>query len=349
MEDFIPLSKSTPNVKKEVKRCLKHKLNTGNSVASAKKKRVERGDVPKMVQLHEEVLSFCQHVSPLPTERSMRADVIARVSKAVKSLWPSAKVDVFGSYKTDLYLPACDIDLVVFGKWLTRPLYTLKDMLVREGIASESSVKVIDSARVPIIKFVDVLTKVKVDIAFNTTNGIYGAEQTNVFLDKYKNAKPLILVLKQFLCQRDLNEVFTGGVSSYGVVLMVLSFLQLHPRGDGDHQNVNLGVLLIEFFELYGNNFNYLKTGIRLRDSNRNMVGSYFRRTLNTNYRAFALPIIDPNSLGGEENDVMKGCYNLFQVQLAFKHAYRKILSELQSKYHSENILSSIIRVNLRS
>lgn len=39
----------------------------------------------------------------------------------------------------------------------------------------------------------------------------------------------LIFVLKQFLLQRDLNEVFTGGISSYSLILMVISFLQVRP------------------------------------------------------------------------------------------------------------------------
>ena len=41
---------------------------------------------------------------------------------------------------------------------------------------------------------------------------------------------PLVLVLKQFLLQRDLNEVFTGGISSYSLILMVISFLQVSIR-----------------------------------------------------------------------------------------------------------------------
>lgn len=38
------------------------------------------------------------------------------------------------------------------------------------------------------------------------------------------------MVLKQFLLQRDLNEVFTGGISSYSLILMCISFLQVFPR-----------------------------------------------------------------------------------------------------------------------
>lgn len=42
----------------------------------------------------------------------------------------------------------------------------------------------------------------------------------------------LVLVLKQFLIQRDLNEVFTGGISSYSLILLVVSFLQVCINGE---------------------------------------------------------------------------------------------------------------------
>ncbi len=50
--------------------------------------------------------------------------------------------------------------------------------------------------------------------------------------------RPLILVLKLFLQQRELNEVYTGGIGSYALITLVAAFLQLHgsrrPRpGEG--------------------------------------------------------------------------------------------------------------------
>lgn len=44
---------------------------------------------------------------------------------------------------------------------------------------------------------------------------------------EYPKLSYLVLVLKQFLLQRDLNEVFTGGISSYCLMLMTVSFLQV--------------------------------------------------------------------------------------------------------------------------
>ena len=91
-------------------------------------------------------------------------------------------------------------------------------------------------------------------------------------------------------------QVFTGGLSSYALILMAVSFLQLHPRPDTKTHQTNLAVLLIEFFELYGRNFNYSSTGIRVKDGGayvpRDQVStqSYFLRlkkvgTLNHNLR----------------------------------------------------------------
>lgn len=40
----------------------------------------------------------------------------------------------------------------------------------------------------------------------------------------------------------------------------------MHPRKKASCSDANLGVLLIEFLELYGRNFNYVNTGIRVKD-----------------------------------------------------------------------------------
>ena len=53
----------------------------------------------------------------------------------------------------------------------------------------------------------DQVTDIKVDISFNMANGIRAAELIKFFKKKYPVMSKLVYVLKQFLCQRDLNEV----------------------------------------------------------------------------------------------------------------------------------------------
>ncbi|KAM5138891.1 terminal nucleotidyltransferase 4B isoform 1-T1 [Mantella aurantiaca] len=302
----------------------------------------------EVIGLHEEILDFYKYMSPRPEEERMRMEVVNRIENVIKELWPSADVQIFGSFKTGLYLPTSDIDLVVFGKWENLPLWTLEEALRKHKVADENSVKVLDKATVPIIKLTDSYTEVKVDISFNVQNGVKAAQLIRDFIKKYPVLPYLVLVLKQFLLQRDLNEVFTGGIGSYSLFLMAVSFLQLHPREDACSPDANYGVLLIEFFELYGRHFNYLKTGIRIKDGGSYVAKDEVQKSMLDGYRPSMLYIEDPLQPG---NDVGRSSYGAMQVKQAFDYAY-VVLSHAVSpiaKYYpnneSESILGRIIRV----
>ncbi len=163
-------------------------------------------------RLHTEIEQFYAHMIPTPTEHALRVQVVSRIESVVLSLWPSARVEVFGSFRTGLYLPTSDIDLVVLGNWEKLPLRTLEIELVANGIAEPLSVRVLDKASVPIIKLTDRESQVKVDISFNMQSGVQSAELIKDYKRKYPVLSKLVLVLKQFLLQRDLNEVFTGNL-----------------------------------------------------------------------------------------------------------------------------------------
>lgn len=55
---------------------------------------------------------------------------------------------IFGSFDTGLYLPTSDIDMVVFGKWDSLPLWTLDKALKEKGICEDDKIKVLDKASV---------------------------------------------------------------------------------------------------------------------------------------------------------------------------------------------------------
>ncbi|XP_034536200.1 terminal nucleotidyltransferase 4B [Notolabrus celidotus] len=301
-----------------------------------------------IIGLHEEVSDFYEYISPRPEEEKMRLEVVDRIKGVIHDLWPSAEVQVFGSFSTGLYLPTSDIDLVVFGKWETLPLWTLEEALRKRNVADENSIKVLDKATVPIIKLTDSFTEVKVDISFNVKSGVKAARLIKEFKEKYPVLPYLVLVLKQFLLQRDLNEVFTGGIGSYSLFLMAVSFLQLHYREDVCSPNINIGVLLIEFFELYGRQFNYLKTGIRIKDGGCYVAKDEVQKNMMDGYRPSMLYIEDPLQ---PDNDVGRSSYGAMQVKQAFDYAY-VVLSHAVSpiaKYYpnneTESILGRIIRV----
>ena len=81
--------------------------------------------------------------------------------------------------------------------------------------------QVLDKASVPIIKLTDQRTKIKVDISFNMANGLKSVELVKLYRRQFPPLQKLICVLKQFLLQRDLNEVGC-----------LLRFLVSHKRVD---------------------------------------------------------------------------------------------------------------------
>ncbi|KAG1940159.1 terminal nucleotidyltransferase 4A-like isoform X1 [Pimephales promelas] len=295
--------------------------------------------------LHEEIVDFYHFMSPRPEEEAMRRDVVSRIEAVIKNLWPTAKVEIFGSFSTGLYLPTSDIDLVVFGKWEQAPLQQLDQALRQNNVAEPFSIKLLDKATVPIIKLTDRETDVKVDISFNVETGVKAARFIKDHLKKYSVLPYLIFVLKQFLLQRDLNEVFTGGISSYSLILMAISFLQLHPRIDCRASNINLGILLIEFFELYGRHFNYLKTGIRVKDGGAYLAKEEIMKVMENTYRPSMLCIEDPNLPG---NDVGRRSYGAMQVKEVFNYAYLILshtVSPLSRSYPNRNMESTLGRI----
>ncbi|KAJ3615910.1 hypothetical protein Zmor_012209 [Zophobas morio] len=204
-----------------------------------------------------------------------------------------------------------------------------------------SKVQVIPKARVPIVKITDALTKVEVDISFNMDSGPSTAALIQKHVADFPVLLPLTFVVKHFLVQRSLNEVYTGGLNSYGIISMIISFLQLHPRIDTPKSldDVNLGVLLIEFFELYGKNFNYEVVGISLLNG-----GSYFNKWV-ASWDKSPFSIRDPLD---EANDVTCRSSNMKRIRIAFAHAYAVLVSKLLNRglHPSLTTLSSIVNIH---
>lgn len=294
--------------------------------------------------LHEEICDCYDYMKPRPSEVRMRADVITRVTHIITNRWPHATVSVFGSVWNSLYLPTSDIDLVVLGQWSQLPLFSLEEDFLTADIALEGSILVLDKTTIPIIRFIDKITEVKVDISFNRDSGIESAKLISSFIQQFPVLPKLVLIIKQFLTQRNLNEIYYGGINSYSIILLIVSFLQLHPRYKAATVDANVGVLLIEFFELYGRHFNYMKTGITVLDD-----GSYFAKTdMDSPDDRSLLYIIDPTDPQGNAS---RGCYGMWQVKQAFEQAFLRLNASVLSRdiptpKSESSLLGSIIEIS---
>ena len=143
--------------------------------------------------------------------------------------------------------------------------------------------------------------------------------------------------------------MYTGGVGSYALINMVVAFLQhRRPRPFSDS---NLGVLLVEFFRLYGVDFNYVVVGLSTTGD-----GSLFAKARHPHlgsgpsWQAHGrrpearLCIEDPNN---DTNDVGSGSYKIGTVRSAFLHAFRT-LTATSTLADAPSILGSVIQLDER-
>ncbi|KAF2177050.1 hypothetical protein K469DRAFT_522059, partial [Zopfia rhizophila CBS 207.26] len=69
----------------------------------------------------------------------------------------------------------------------------------------------------------------------------------------------LVLLIKQFLVMRGLNDVCTGGLDRFSIICLAVSFIQTHPSHN------NLGTIFLDFLDYYGNKFNLATDRIIMR------------------------------------------------------------------------------------
>jgi non-canonical poly(A) RNA polymerase PAPD5/7 len=176
--------------------------------------------------LHEEILDYLEYVSPSEQERKLREELVDRVKSITYKVFPLCEIDIFGSFQTGLYLQTSDIDLVVkLKERIPRYLHILAAEIEKSKMATQ--IEVIDSARVPIVKFMDKKTQITVDICFNNSTAVEAAPLIAERLDGLPALKALVMVMKHFLFCRRLNETYYGGIGSFVLFLMVSNFLRV--------------------------------------------------------------------------------------------------------------------------
>lgn len=291
------------------------------------------------LRLHEEIIAFYKFIQPTDSEIETRNKILARISQDIKEFDGKLEINVFGSYASGFMLPGSDIDICIQDlRFQTRE--TQIDLLecIAELLTSRKTIVNLEKvfhARVPIIKFKDAEFGQKCDISINN-NGHEAVGVVQKYSDRYPAFKFLLPILKLYLKQRGLNEVFNGGLSSYSLSLLLISHLQHHITNFANAVNQNsaskrkgriketlekypneaisLGTLLVDFFALYGCHFNYKKLAIDVTKGGRYVVSE---NCLNS------LRILDPTNL---ENNVSSGSRHFQTIFTSFSNAFYQLI-----------------------
>jgi non-canonical poly(A) RNA polymerase PAPD5/7 len=189
----------------------------------------------------------------------------------------NADIHTFGSFPARLYLPTADMDLVCISDEFMRSgrfqlgrnntfYHKFGNYIRAEGLAIDGSIEIIPKAKVPLVKYIDKLTGLKVDISFENTTGLAANQTFQDWKAQFPAMPVLVTLIKHLLAMRGLNEPVNGGIGGFSVTCLVVSLLQLMPQVQSrtmipEH---HLGEVLMEFFDLYGNQFNHTVNAISL-------------------------------------------------------------------------------------
>ncbi|XP_042016015.1 uncharacterized protein LOC121763991 [Salvia splendens] len=159
----------------------------------------------------------------------------------------------------------------------------------------------------------DEFKSVRLDISFksSTHTGLQTTGLVKDLTERFPAVTPLALVLKQFLADRSLDQSYSGGLSSYCLILLITRFLQ-HEHHHGRPINQNYGSLLMDFLYFFGNVFDPRQMRISVQGS-----GVYLNRERGCNIDP--LCIDDPLFL---TNNVGRNCFRIHQCIKAFADAY---------------------------
>ena len=157
------------------------------------------------------------------------------------------------------------------------------------------------------------------------SNVIYIKEQLEIFPE----IKPILILLKRYFYVKSMNSSFEGGLSSYNLFLLILSFAKYISINFSQSKNkiINLGYFLLQFLEFFGKNFDFKNCTVNL-----NSPYIYEINSFNNYNSGKSLTILDP--LTGL--NASKSSYKIFEIQNMFLNSYNFFEKE-RINYEYEN------------
>jgi non-canonical poly(A) RNA polymerase PAPD5/7 len=228
-------------------------------------------------RLHKEIIDFYHYVRPRDFESVIRTKLIENLRSKLRASkeYSDTNIQSFGSFPAGLYLPTADMDLVCVSDKFMRTgrgcvgltntsIRKFGKFIEREGLPIAGSVECIVGAKVPLVKYIDKLTGLRVDISFENTTGLVANQTFQNWKTEFPAMPILVTLVKHLLAMRGLNEPVNGGIGGFSVTCLVVSLLQNIPQVQSrtmipEH---HLGEILMEFLDLYGNQFNTSTTAI---------------------------------------------------------------------------------------
>ncbi|KAG0015789.1 hypothetical protein BGZ81_011525 [Podila clonocystis] len=138
------------------------------------------------------------------------------------------RVEEFGSYVSGLGSDISDADLCITSDNFDRtaPYSNLGNVIAALQSGGMRKLIPLINARVPIITFVDPVSKIDCDISFNQVLGVHSSELIRCYAMIDPRVKPLVYNVKALVKAHMINDSSQGSLSSFAYAMMILGFLQ---------------------------------------------------------------------------------------------------------------------------
>ena len=209
--------------------------------------------------------------------------------------------------------------------------YKLKGMpWIKQIILTENlSIKILR------IITIDAYSEMSIDISFDSEkhNGLKCVNLINSYLTEYKVLRPITIALKAILQSANLHNPNKGGLSSYGLILMVVSYIQSQRDNFGLKNEPDLiGKIFYGFLKHYGILFDFNKYLILTYPANEtNYANNDKESYLNINQFSQEFIILDPLN---NKNNVANSSFQFMNLKMAFMIAFMVTMEDCDCGCH---------------
>ena len=175
--------------------------------------------------LESELVKFVSSQKVSENLLKRRNGITKHLTKVLTNKFRGSKVTTFGSFQSGLNLTNGDIDLCLQfnGEKPKKVLKKIARMLSEDGM---DNVKLITTAKVPIVKFIDSQSKIPVDISINNSLAVHNTELLRRYSSMDSRVKPFIISIKYWARNRGISDAAMGTFSSYAWTLIAINYLQ---------------------------------------------------------------------------------------------------------------------------